>query len=61
MYRCEDCGEIFEYPKIESECVGECWGQPAFQDFPYCPHCGSDCFEEYDESEEENEEDEEEC
>lgn len=38
-YRCYDCGGYFNYPRIEHEDRGECWGLPAFEDVPYCPLC----------------------
>lgn len=47
-YKCCECGHIFEDGEfvVKNEYVGECWGTPAYQDFSYCPHCGSDCWEE---------------
>lgn len=59
MYKCNDCGAIFDEPKEVQECMGEFWGAPAYDTFTYCPHCGSDDFEEYDEDEEDEEDDEE--
>ena len=48
-YRCLDCGAIF---KVEDsltveECVGEFWGQPAYERWAACPHCKSTDLEEY--------------
>lgn len=34
MYRCEECGEIFEYPQMIKEDYG--------QELPHCPVCSSD-------------------
>ena len=44
-YYCTSCGEIFDEPETYSECVGEFWGAPAYQDFAECPYCGG-AFEE---------------
>ena len=40
MYKCEECGEIFENPAEWVEDTGELWGG--------CPHCKGD-FEEVEE------------
>lgn len=42
MYRCEECGHLFEEGEQEhiSECVGEYWGSPAYQEYDVCPCCG---------------------
>ena len=47
MYKCLDCGHIFEdgEEKRYTENVGECFGFPAYQEFRSCPICGGD-FEE---------------
>ena len=58
MYKCNDCEAEFEYPAVEKEYMGMCGEQPAYQEFGYCPECGSDDFYEvydYDEEEEEEE------
>lgn len=44
-YYCTSCGEIFDEPDSYSECVGEFWGSPAYQEFAECPYCGG-AFEE---------------
>ena len=48
MIICGECGKRFgeEEIKTVSECVGEYWGVPAYQDYGTCPFCGSDCIEE---------------
>lgn len=46
MYICNKCNAVFEEPKQVTECLGEFWGQPAYQDFYYCPECGSDAIDE---------------
>lgn len=53
MYKCNNCGAIFEYPKCESEYRGEYWGTPAYEDMYYCPECGDDDYDEYEEEENE--------
>lgn len=47
MYKCLECGHLFEEgeQKTYRECVGECHGSPAYQEFSVCPVCG----EEYEE------------
>ena len=46
MYKCNCCQEVFETPRTYSECVGEFWGTPAFQEFGCCPCCGEDEYSE---------------
>ena len=55
-YKCCECGHIFteDDAYIYSECVGEFWGSPAYEEFMACPACKSDCIEDYEEEEEEN-------
>ena len=38
---CNNCGEVFDDDDLtyESECVGECWGQPAYQEVAIPPCC----------------------
>lgn len=54
-YICNECGELFEHPKIIKESRGECFGFPAFEDVAVCPYCRGD-FREADEEETEEEE-----
>lgn len=59
MYKCEECGWVFEFPKrvfIKDECFGRIYTD----EIETCPECGSENFEEYDELEEFEEELEEE-
>lgn len=56
MYRCNDCGHIFDSPSEVRESRGEFWGMLAFETMYYCPYCDSEDFDEYDEDEEEDEE-----
>lgn len=49
MYRCDDCGSTFEQPKIITEMHGFTWGPG--EEIPFCPFCGSDCFDEVEEDE----------
>lgn len=44
-WMCEECGAVFDTPKIRSECVGEAWGSPAYRDYGVCPGCGSEYYE----------------
>ena len=58
MYRCEDCGVIFETLAIWKENRGEGGGRPAYETITGCPCCRSTDVEEYDPDEEEYEESE---
>lgn len=58
MFRCEDCGAVFEFPKAVQEDRGEFWGTPAFETMYYCPECDSECYDEYDGYDEYDDEDE---
>ena len=42
MYRCLECGILFEEgeQKTYRECVGECHGSPAYTVYSGCPICG---------------------
>jgi hypothetical protein len=40
MYRCLDCGHMFECPAVETE---QRAGEPSF-DLEMCPCCGSDDY-----------------
>lgn len=50
---CNDCGAVFDDPEIVEEDRGEFWGMPAYEEMCYCPHCGSEDFEECEDEEEE--------
>ncbi len=52
MYKCGECDKTFNWPKIITECVGECWGLPYHETYGICPHCGSAEIEEVEEYEE---------
>ncbi len=41
MYKCRDCGGIFEEPRTWSEAVGTYMGSPAMMDFSESPCCGA--------------------
>ena len=45
MYRCKDCGRLFEEPHSWSEIVGSYMGSPAEMSFSESPCCGG-CYEE---------------
>lgn len=42
MYKCFDCGRIFEDADVRKEIIGEFWGMPATQEESVCPFCGGD-------------------
>lgn len=48
MYKCIECGHIFENPRIIEESRGECFGYEAYERIGVCPICGGG----YDEGEE---------
>jgi len=54
MFKCLDCGEVFEETgvKVEPESY-EYWGAPFSHDHHYqcCPACGSEDFEETEDPE----------
>ena len=60
MFKCKDCGAIFEEPEEIRDYRGEFWGFPAYETVSCCPCCGGDDFKTYYEWEDEEEEDEEE-
>lgn len=39
MYRCCECGTLFEQPKTFQDYRGECWGTPAYETITGCPYC----------------------
>ena len=43
-YICERCKRHFnsEDANTRTECIGEFWGTPAYEDYDCCPYCGSD-------------------
>lgn len=53
MYKCWNCGLVFEEPKEWKEYRGECFGFPAYETMTGCPNCNSD----YSEIEGDDEED----
>lgn len=55
MFRCNECGAIFDKPKIVEEYRGECRGRDSYEQMAYCPECGDSDFEEYYEDDEEEE------
>ena len=65
MYKCPECGSVFEEPVYETVCFEELYGVGSvFSDrhygtFANCPHCGGSIdieYDIYDEEEDENEE-----
>ena len=53
MYKCEDCGEVFDRPKYTRKCMGEFWGMPAYETWAVCPYCDSEEITKTEEEEEE--------
>lgn len=47
MFKCLECGHIFDQPRIIEESRGECFGYEAYERIGVCPVCGG----EYDEGE----------
>ena len=66
MYKCPECGAVFEEPVYETVCFEEIYGVGSmFSDRHYgtytnCPECGSAIDIEYDTYDEDEEEDEDE-
>ena len=52
MYKCLDCGRVFEEPASWDESRGEFWGMPAYETVSGCPYCNSGDYEEYTEDDE---------
>lgn len=51
MYKCSDCGKIFEEPRRVKE-YSEAWGRPVYEEWFVCPVCESTDFDEYSEDDE---------
>ena len=66
MYKCPECGEIFETPDYETVCmeelygVGSLFGDRHYKTFAICPECGETIDDQYDIYDEEEEDDSEE-
>ena len=39
MYKCCECGAVFEEPATWKEYRGEYWGDPAYEEMSGCPEC----------------------
>ena len=46
MYKCIDCGNVFEEPHYEPAWLGECGDRDVYGNDCSCPHCGSEDFDE---------------
>lgn len=55
MFKCCECGCIFEEPKSWQESRGEFWGIPCSETMYGCPNCEGD-FEEVDADDNDDEE-----
>lgn len=60
MYKCYDCGVIFETLAEWRESRGEFWGSPAYERVVGCPCCHSTEVDDYDPEKEDEDESEEE-
>lgn len=64
MYKCPECGEIFDQPVYEEVCMEELYGVSGwfgdrhYKTFASCPECGAPIDTEYDIYDEEDEDDE---
>ena len=54
-YKCQECGETFtlEESAAVSDCVGEFWGSPAYNEFVACPRCRCTDLDHIDDEDEE--------
>lgn len=43
MFICNNCGEVFEYPKIDKQLYSDPYGE---EDYPVCPECFDNDYEE---------------
>lgn len=59
MFKCVECGAIFEEPRVVRE-KGEAWGATYYHTYSACPYCYG-AYDEYSEEDEYEEDDEEEC
>lgn len=55
MFRCNNCGHIFNKPKSEKWATGEYHGHTAYETWSVCPECRSEDYDEYEEEDEEEE------
>lgn len=46
MYRCNNCGTVFEETAITGEIIGEAWGRPIWENWACCPCCEDTDIEE---------------
>ena len=59
MFRCVECGAVFEQPQYYRESRGEFWGTPCYEEYEGCPCCAGDFEEVGNEDDEDVEFDEE--
>ena len=47
MKICTDCWHVFDDDDVARwrECIGECWGRPAYEQVTGCPRCHGDYVE----------------
>lgn len=53
LYKCCECGHIFETPMSYEEYRGEYWGFPSYETMYCCPNCESTEFDDYEETDDE--------
>lgn len=59
MYKCNECGCVFDEVATWQEDRGEFWGQKAYETMWGCPHCYSGDFEEISDDVDKDDEDDE--
>ena len=59
MYKCNECGCIFDEPETWQECRGEFWGVMSYETLAGCPKCYSLDYEEITDDEEKDDDGEE--
>ncbi len=57
MFRCCNCGKLFDWPREVQESRGEYWGVPCYETNYLSPCCGTEEFEEIEEGQEDGRED----
>ena len=55
LYKCDHCRNTFTLDEcsVYTQCVGEAWGVPQYEDWCACPFCFSTDISETEEEEEE--------
>ena len=53
MFKCNECGAIFEETATWNESRGEFWGMPCSETMHGCPECFSTDYDEFEEGDDE--------